>query len=265
MNPLPNKLIKPLPPLKSSTVKRIPSHIPSPQRSKLPPLSEAIASFQKVRRSGLSGVKDIDLKILSELEDRDLFSFCLADKAVNKMCKDENFWRNRFVSRFGQIDKPESWRQYYLEVVGELSKYENPWEFLNNFKWYLNDWNFGAFYYRRKIPDDMLIPFKFLEMGKELTLYFILELDDEGEHPLVKRVYKSDVNFTPEKILQIVYDFYQEPITKDEYELTNARDYDFSEVEAGKVKRIYLLIHTAFGGFSLYKDGRILDLYDTYF
>ena len=95
---------------------------------KLHPLNEAISniskSYLKVERNvkGLTGVKDLDLKILSEVNDRDLFSFCLVNKQINQICKDEHFWRNRFLSRFGQFQKPAnvSWRKQYLITVSIL-------------------------------------------------------------------------------------------------------------------------------------------------
>ena len=83
-----------------------------------------VKSFVKVERNvkGLTGVKDLDLKILSEVNDRDLFSFCLVNKQINQICKDEHFWRNRFLSRFGQFKKPTnvSWRKQYLITVSIL-------------------------------------------------------------------------------------------------------------------------------------------------
>ena len=93
----------------------------------LHPLSEAIKSMKIIKNvNGLSGLKDVDLKIFSELNDRDLFSFCLADKYINKMCKDEHFWRNRFISRFGRVESPKklSWRKYYLTIISTLD-YQN--------------------------------------------------------------------------------------------------------------------------------------------
>lgn len=47
----------------------------------------------------LSGIKDIDLKILQELEDTDFDKVCSVNKYVKKLCDDETFWLNRLMSR----------------------------------------------------------------------------------------------------------------------------------------------------------------------
>ena len=205
--------------------KSVPTVIPSPTRSPsrvLPPVNEAVASisqsmksFQKVpeiKVKGLSGIKDIDLKILSELNDHDLFSLCLADKHVNQMCKDEHFWRNRFISRFGQVDKPRiTWRKQYLTVVSHLDKWSrNPWKYFDKILWPISN------------PPHMTInsnkdkiTFSFLELGKEITLYF--PVDRHYKRKYVKRVYKKEKDFIPMEVLNIIYNFYQEPISIDEY------------------------------------------------
>lgn len=101
---------------------------------KLPPLSEAVKSikmsmqnFQPPKKEILlTGIRDIDLKILEELSDQELFSFCLVNKEANKLCSNEVFWRNRFIKRFGQFNrwKPEnrSYKNFYLSLVKELGK-----------------------------------------------------------------------------------------------------------------------------------------------
>ena len=96
--------------------------------SKLPPLGEAIKSLKlnKKKEILLTGIRDVDLKILEELSDQELFSFCLVNKEANKLCSNEVFWRNRFIKRFGNFSqmKPEnrSYKNFYLSLIKELSK-----------------------------------------------------------------------------------------------------------------------------------------------
>ena len=47
----------------------------------------------------LSGIKDIDLKILQELEDTDFDKVCSVNKYVKKLCDDETFWLNRLMRK----------------------------------------------------------------------------------------------------------------------------------------------------------------------
>jgi hypothetical protein len=224
---------------------------------KLPPLAE--------RHPGLTGIKDVDLKILSELNDKDLFSFCLVDKHANRLCKDENFWRNRFFVRFGQnVDNKNNkkWRDFYLEIVSKLGDYENPWDFFHRIRWFINNPQLSSFYYRRQFPEEIKYPLKFLQLGKEIILYFPIGTDyDTDETFYTKRVYTSDTDFTPEKVLQIVYDFYQEPITEEEYDQINEQEYTLEEVQRGEIPRVYLRPRIiSFRGFTPYKDGYALNI-----
>ena len=83
----------------------------------------------------LSGNKDVDLKIISELNDFELGKVCSANKYVNKLCNDENFWRNRTVSKYGKYlgDAKEifskynvtNWQKYYKDLTKQLSEASN--------------------------------------------------------------------------------------------------------------------------------------------
>lgn len=60
--------------------------------------------------------RDVKLKVLEDLNDRDLLNFCRTDTAGRELCKNEDFWRKRTLSRFENIKIPYgmTWRQYYL-------------------------------------------------------------------------------------------------------------------------------------------------------
>ncbi len=74
---------------------------------------------------GLTRIKDVDKKILMELDDKSLLEFCKTGKYGNQLCKDEIFWKNRFINRFGRADKNQgkSWKDFYLNMVYYLDKY----------------------------------------------------------------------------------------------------------------------------------------------
>jgi hypothetical protein len=94
--------------------------------NKLPPLKEGVKSIRDYGKDiKLTGIKDTDLLILKELDDKDLFQMCLVNKSVNRACKDENFWRERFIKNFGDLKeyKLETWRQYYLKFSFYTNKY----------------------------------------------------------------------------------------------------------------------------------------------
>ena len=56
----------------------------------------------------ISGHKDTDLIILSKMDYKTLLSFCkIENRYVQKLCNDENFWRERVKEKFGNIKKNE--------------------------------------------------------------------------------------------------------------------------------------------------------------
>jgi hypothetical protein len=227
-------------------------------------------------KRGLSGIKDVDLKILSELDDRDLFSFCLADKFVNQMCKNEHFWRSRFVKRFGKkaaIYKPKerNWRNHYLKVIHDISQCS-----IN-----LLNGRFGSMSWRIDQTPDMV---KFnlngsienadenikncywlSELGEEITIYY--PIDRYREMDFIQREYKSNMEFTPHKILKLIYNFYQEKISREELlkmqeeDIEYSDDYSLEDTEKGRILRIDLMGDlTFFEGLEVFENGYILRL-----
>ena len=80
----------------------------------------------------LSGQKDADFIILSKLNDRDLLSVCITDKYANRLCNNEDFWRNRFITKYGvdfmKYNTTKTWKRFYLLIV----KYLNGSEYWNS-------------------------------------------------------------------------------------------------------------------------------------
>ncbi len=76
----------------------------------------------------LTGLRDTDLIIMDQLNDKDLLSYCQTDKIG--VCKNEDFWRNRFIKVHGEAaakfkNKDRSWKDYYLAVIYYTEKYTN--------------------------------------------------------------------------------------------------------------------------------------------
>lgn len=106
----------------------------------------------------LTKIRDVDLKILSELSDRDLLNFCKTHKYGNDLCNNEDFWRNRVEIKFlgaSQYKSPNrTWKNFYLKIIYYLNKFK-PTDiyYLNKFKTtdesltsnYNNEWNVGLY------------------------------------------------------------------------------------------------------------------------
>ena len=50
----------------------------------------------------ISGIKDLDFKILMSLDDKELGNICQVNKYINSLCKDNIFWLNRIQLKFGR-------------------------------------------------------------------------------------------------------------------------------------------------------------------
>jgi len=72
-----------------------------------------------------TGIKDVDLKILSELDDMSLLNFCKTSTYGKKLCENEIFWFNRTLSKYGKVEKnpKRSWKNLYLKLTYYLDKY----------------------------------------------------------------------------------------------------------------------------------------------
>ena len=88
----------------------------------------------------LTGNKDIDRKILNELDDEDLVRVCQVNKKSNEFCNnDQVFWMNRVFDRYGYVGndvlkrykKDRSWSEYYIQDLRKINK--------NNSKKYLTE------------------------------------------------------------------------------------------------------------------------------
>ncbi len=79
----------------------------------------------------LTGNKDVDRKILNNLEDEDLVNMCQVNKKIKFMCNDQVFWMNRVFLRFGYVggnilrtnkDKYwNSWSEYYIKDLRKIN------------------------------------------------------------------------------------------------------------------------------------------------
>ncbi len=75
--------------------------------------------------------KDVDRKILNQLNDKDLVNFCAADKKANSLCNDQVFWMNRVYIKFPEVpgdilrknkDKYwHSWSEYYIKDLRKIN------------------------------------------------------------------------------------------------------------------------------------------------
>lgn len=211
-----------------------------PSLSSISPNSSASKNFTQI--------KDLDLKILSELNDRDLLNICLTNKYFSRLCQNEDFWRNRFLTKFGNrtlkykgfskngnplnywenilILSEKTWKKFYLTVISDLKKYKtDPWEFFNIVSWHLNDYDAPLFIYSDRLskmlskleqaPEQIKNNYHFLNLGKEITLKFPIDPNFDSDNKsesddenVIEETYTTETNFTPVSVLKLIHDFY---------------------------------------------------------
>ncbi len=76
----------------------------------------------------LTGIKDIDFKILNKLDDGTLVTYCTANKGAMEVCNDQIFWMNRILKTFPYLDVDSlreykgnrSWSELYINDLRKL-------------------------------------------------------------------------------------------------------------------------------------------------
>ena len=66
------------------------------------------------------------LNMLQELGDRELLEKCISDESINLLCKDQKFWKQRYIKKFGEPETKDvsNWRNYYLRILIEEEEEE---------------------------------------------------------------------------------------------------------------------------------------------
>lgn len=71
-----------------------------------------------------TGNKDVDYKIMMELDDESLLNFCQTDRYIKSICEDDNFWLRRSINRYGEtVSKPynKTWKEHYLFLINHYN------------------------------------------------------------------------------------------------------------------------------------------------
>ena len=80
-----------------------------------------------------TGNKQTDLIVLAQLDDVSLGRMCQTNQYFKELCRNEDFWRNRTLVRFGTAiprnimdkirdEKDLTWREYYIRLVDFLEQ-----------------------------------------------------------------------------------------------------------------------------------------------
>lgn len=69
----------------------------------------------------LTGVLDLNKRILLQLSDEDLFNACLVNKDIAYICSDDDFWRLKVMDRYPEAvkfkDVDHKWKDYYIALI----------------------------------------------------------------------------------------------------------------------------------------------------
>lgn len=67
----------------------------------------------------LTEIRDLDLEIMSKMDDKTLLNYCKTNNYARELCSDENFWKKRVFLIFPNLNtKPNTtWKRYYIEII----------------------------------------------------------------------------------------------------------------------------------------------------
>ena len=89
-------------------------------------------------------IKDVNLEIMSKMDDKTLLNVCATNKYGRELCRNESFWRNRFLQKYGEMAakrKPEkrSWKNHYMRIIIDIGKWSrDPPRILASILWSVN-------------------------------------------------------------------------------------------------------------------------------
>jgi len=205
--------------------------------------------------------RDSNFLVMQKMDDRTLLNYCKTNKKAAELCRDENFWRNRFVNRFGKDaanykPKDRTWKNHYLTTIIDLDFYnKQPWDFFDKIEWNMHNNNIEEI--AKDYKYSKRTAFWLLDLGDIITITYPIDRYQELEP--IKRTYTSSRYFTPYEVLKLINDFYQEKVTAEELdeqkEIVNPYAEDYGYEDIGDLKRIDLMGEPFFEGFRKEKDG----------
>jgi hypothetical protein len=179
---------------------------------------------------GFSGIADVDLKILENLDDPSLFRVCSVNKELFRICnKEPSFWKNRFIKKYGLYvskSKPEnrSWKDHYMQTFIYLQKYKNkPIRFLDNIIWrgtidnsYYLDLETGNYMEISKAPEEIRTNFWLLDLGTFRILNFNDEYFQTYSH-ITPAEFLPKLELNPEDGDVVIIGLKEDPTEPDSY------------------------------------------------
>jgi hypothetical protein len=116
--PLPAKKTAPLPAKKTALL---------PAKKLIaPPTKKSVVKKTKTYQQGFTGIKNVDLEILLQVDDNDLKNVCSTSKYLKSLCDEQDFWRLKFINKYGNHDrKITDWKAEYKKGVEKQAKIYN--------------------------------------------------------------------------------------------------------------------------------------------
>lgn len=153
---------------------------------------------------------------------------------------------------------------------------ENPFEFFDSVIWKVNEpvdnvvLNYFIYNDNKLIsgPNEMFLNnYYFLNLGNKIKLGFpTFALDNDPNEPTAILTYKTSKYFTPYEIVKIIYSYYNQPATLEEYKPDIRQDLKAIEMLGlgGNIKKYHLLERVKISGLGKYIDINYLRFSDNY-
>ena len=161
-----------------------------------------------------TGIKDIDLKIIQQLSDKEIPIVCRANKYVSKLCNDETFWFNRLM------DKSKLSLEDLKNIKGNLS-YKKVYRYL-----YLGDYKKGVI---EAIKDDNVYLYKAIPISKDGEFLYEIAMDAAGYNSIeiLNYIFINSTDLEKQDLPIYIYSLASEKTIKwmDKMDLISYSDY----------------------------------------
>ena len=185
----------------------------------------------KIRKMSLTGVKDVDMEIILQLEDKELPRVCAVNRYVNEICQSDAFWYRRLINRITKVrdDNLSKYKNLILiDITGARIR------------------EMQRFYGLKSLKDLNIFLNELPANAAYIAYHGFSEIDDR-----IKETYNINENDLPKYINrdELRYEMRRE-LTKERYRPRNNRVIDYIsyivEIRPNGVKKVPIDIYDAF-------------------
>lgn len=146
-------------------------------------------------------IKDVNLEIMSKMDDDTLLSVCATNRYGRELCRNEGFWHKRFLQKYGEMAakwKPakRSWKNHYMKVIIDINSYPVPPHILSRVIWDPRGAEYSTFV---SASGTQLSPFLKAD-ERFLNAFYLMDLGPYFNHQTAHQVLEQKASQTKSRV-----------------------------------------------------------------